>query len=85
MTQKLLDLLSPHDRVRVAIRKSELEKDRISRLFGVKIGPGRNTVDTSRKGALRSHRGKPQGYVKPNVPKALRINPDLVIPKEFKR
>jgi hypothetical protein len=62
--QKLTDLLSPHDRVRVLIRKGELERSRIARLFGIKRGPGKHTVDTDHRAAVKSHRGKPEGYVK---------------------
>jgi hypothetical protein len=64
-TQRLMDLLSPHDKVRVMMRKSELEKHRIGRLFGVRKGPGKAGLHKSRRAAVKSHEGKPASYFKP--------------------
>ncbi len=64
--QKLVDLLSPHDQVRVMIAKSAQTMERIHRLFGrVKRGPGLKGVQSAHRGAFKSHKGKPEGYVKP--------------------
>ena len=64
--QRLVDLLSPHDRVRVAIAKSAQAMERIHRLFGrVKRGPGLKNASQAKRGAWKSHKGKPESYVQP--------------------
>jgi hypothetical protein len=88
--QKLTDLLTPHDKVRVLIRQGELAQHRIAKLFGIRRGPGRKTVDTEHRGARKSHEGKPEGYVKPTIRGSTDCTrrlyqESLAIPAEFKR